>query len=316
MSTPKILALVGPTASGKSDLALELAEQHKGVILSCDSLLVYKGLQIGTAKPSNEDLARVPHFGIDLVSVDEKFNAGDYVRYATAVIEDHVKKNTPIIIVGGTGFYLKALLCGVWDAPPTQPEFRDHLEAEIATWPKEERMMTLYNRLVEKDPDYAGKVKPQDKYRVIRALEIMEITKQKLSETLKTQEMKNALPYNVPVLGIQRTKLEQERRIIERTNQMFSKGLVQETKDLIAQYNSTEYRPFQCVGYLEVLQHLEGKMTLPECRERVVISTRQLAKKQMTFFNTFPKEITWFTLPSQKDDITRCAEKHFRVGFL
>lgn len=313
MSAPKLIALVGPTASGKSDLALELAEQTKGVILSCDSLLVYKDLQIGTAKPTKEEMQRVPHFGIDLVDVDKKFNAGDYVRYAQGVIEDHIKKNTPVIIVGGTGFYLKALLCGVWDAPPTQPEFREKLETEIESWPKEERMQRLYNMLLEKDAAYAEKVKPQDKYRVIRALEIIDVTKQKLSETLKTQEMQNALPYNVPVLGIKRTKLEQERRIIERTNQMFSKGLVQETKDLVGRFTAN-HRPFSCVGYHEVLQHLDGKMTLPECRERVIISTRQLAKKQMTFFNTFPKEIQWFLLPSQKEEISRCALEHFRVG--
>jgi tRNA dimethylallyltransferase len=313
-SRSHIIALVGPTASGKSELALQLARACRGVILSCDSLLVYKDLNIGTAKPTEKELAEVPHFGVNIVSVDTAFNAGDYVRYATPVIADHVARGTPVIIVGGTGFYLKALLCGVWDAPPTQPEYRARLQQQVATLQPEERQAALHKMLHAVDAAYAAKVKPQDTYRVIRALEIIHVTGVPLSKTLSERDQKDALPYPVKIFGVTRNKLDLERRIVQRANSMFADGLVAETRALLARYPASA-RPFACVGYHEVAQHLSGVMDLPECRERVVISTRQLAKKQMTFFRTFPKPIEWFTLPSQQDDIWRCASSELQVGF-
>lgn len=304
----KLLALIGPTASGKSELALKLAQEYGAHILSCDSLLVYRDLQIGTAKPDSQEMAQIPHYGIDLVNPDQDFTAGDYVRYARPLLDQLIAKGTPVLIVGGTGFYLKALLCGVWDAPPTQPELRARLEAEVAHLDEDARAQALYDRLAEKDPDYAAKIKANDIYRVIRALEIIEITGEPVSKMLSKRQLQNPLPYPFTVLGIKRSKVELERRILERTNQMFSKGLVNETKSLLQKY-PVPPRSMNCVGYHEVLQLLEEKMTLPECRERVFISTRQLAKKQMTFFKTFPSPIQWFSLPKEEDELLAAASK-------
>ncbi|MEW6057134.1 MAG: tRNA (adenosine(37)-N6)-dimethylallyltransferase MiaA [Bdellovibrionota bacterium] len=304
----KVISLIGPTASGKSELALRLAQKHGAHILSCDSLLVYKGMTIGTAKPSAEELGQVPHYGIDLIDPSEPFTAVDYVRYARPLLDELYAKKTPVLIVGGTGFYLKALLCGVWDAPPTQPEIRERLEKEVAHLSLEQRGPALHERLAKRDAEYAEKVNPNDLYRVIRALEIIEVTGEKVSELLAKRTLQNPLPYAYAIYGIKRPKLDLERRIIERTNGMFSKGIVNETKDLLAKFGPKPPRPFSCVGYNEVMQLLDGTMTLPECRERVVISTRQLAKKQMTFFKGFPSPIEWFTLPHEEEMLTQKIE--------
>lgn len=293
-----ILALVGPTASGKSDIALRLAREYGAEILSCDSLLVYKGMTIGTAKPSPEELAMVPHYGVDIVEPNAAYTAGDYVKYARPIVDKAVENRKPLLIVGGTGFYLKGLLCGVWDAPPTQPEIRERL--------KDEQAQTLHDRLAKLDPEYAEKVKVNDTYRVVRALEIIEVTGETVTASLAKRALLNPLPYPFKILGITRTKQELERRIIERTNKMFSQGLVNETKELLERFQPAP-RAFSCVGYYEVMQFLRGEMTIQETRERIVISTRQLAKKQMTFFKTFPAPIEWFTLPNEEEALLKSA---------
>lgn len=308
---PRLLALVGPTASGKSDLALELAREFKAEILSCDSLLVYRDLNVGTAKPSDAELSEIPHHGVNIVNLDQPFTAGDYVKYARPIIDRLVHEGKPVLIVGGTGFYLKALVCGTWDAPPTQPEVRTRIESEVAHLAPEEAARALHARLAAADPEYAAKIKVNDVYRVVRGLEIIEVTGGPVTAMLAKQTLQNPLPYPVPILGIKRTKQELERRIIERTNKMFAAGLVNETKGLLDRYAEPP-RPFYCVGYNEVLQFLKSEMTMPETRERIVISTRQLAKKQMTFFKTFPAPIDWHTLPAERDELMRKAREALR----
>lgn len=306
----RVLALIGSTASGKSDLALKLARETGAEILSCDSLLVYRELVIGTAKPSQAELAEIPHHAVNLAALDEPFTAGDYVRYAQPIIERAVREHKPLLIVGGTGFYLKALLCGVWAAPATHPEIRERIEKEVAHLEKDERASVLYERVVKADAAYAAKIKQNDIYRVIRALEIMEVTGGSVTTMLATQTLQNPLPIEVPILGIKRGKIDLERRILDRTTAMFANGIVNETKELLARYATTGApRPFFCVGYNEVMQFLAGTLTLPEARERILIATRQLAKKQMTFFNTFPRKIDWYNLPAQDEDILRAARE-------
>lgn len=285
----RVVALIGPTASGKSEIAFKLARANPNLhILSCDSLLVYRHLEIGTAKPSPSELAEIPHHGINLVDLNQPFTAADYARYAQNVLKTVLaQESARVLIVGGTGFYLKALLFGVWDAPPTSIEFRHSLEKNTSE--------SLHEKLKNLDPIYADKIKPNDRYRVIRALEVMEQSGRKMSDVARAQ-LSNALPFSVPIFGIRRNKLELEQKIIDRTNAMFSRGLVQETKDLLKHHanNGIIPRALQCVGYKEVIDHLQGKLTIDECRQRVVISTRQLAKKQMTFFKSFPAPIEWY----------------------
>lgn len=306
MKKSRILALIGPTASGKSDIALKLARETGAEILSCDSLLIYRDLSIGTAKPSKEELEEIPHHGVDIVNLNEPFTAGDYVKYARPIVDKLVAENKPVLIVGGTGFYLKALICGVWDAPPTQLEFRGRIEAETAHLSPDEKANILHARLAQSDPEYAAKIPPNDVYRVIRGLEIIEVTGGPVTEMLKRQKLQNPLPYPTTLLGMKRNKVELDRRILERTNTMFAKGLVNETKNLLQRYSEPP-RPFFCVGYNEVLQFLRNEMTLSEARERILISTRQLAKKQMTFFKTFPAPIDWHLLPNDEESLLEKA---------
>ncbi|MBI2604570.1 MAG: tRNA (adenosine(37)-N6)-dimethylallyltransferase MiaA [Deltaproteobacteria bacterium] len=306
-NTAKIAALIGPTASGKSEIALDLARQAGAHILSCDSLLVYRDLNVGTAKPGDAELTAVQHHGINLVDAGQPFTAGDYVHHARAVIDRLVNGNTPVLIVGGTGFYLKALLFGVWDAPPTQPEIRASLEAEVAALGPEERARALHAKLAEKDPAYAAKIDCRDVYRVIRALEIIEVTGEPVSSRVENRALQNPLPFACPIFGIRRARAELERRIVARMNAMFAKGLVRETEELLKKYGANVPRALHCVGYEEVTQFLAGHMELAECRERVVISTRQLAKKQMTFFRGLKTGITWFDLPAQEGALRKAV---------
>lgn len=296
----KLIALVGPTASGKSDLAFRLAQKLGASILSCDSLIVYREMNIGTAKPSQTELQTVPHYGIDIANLDQEFTAGDFVRYARPVIDQHMTSGKPLLIVGGTGFYLKALLCGVWDAPPSQPEIRERLEAEVASLTPEDRANILYEKLNSKDAEYAARIERNDTYRVIRALEIIEASHKTVTEMLKARKLQNPLPYPFHIFGIKRNRQELEQRIIARTNQMFQHGLVNETKELLSRHPKPP-RPLFCVGYREVIDFLEGKINVTECKERIVVSTRQLAKKQMTFFRGFPAAIDWFELPREAE---------------
>ena len=153
------------------------------------------------------------------------------------------------------------------------------------------------------DPEYAAKIAPQDLYRVVRALEIIEATGEPVTARLEKRELRDPLPYPCPVFGIRRGSRDLEHRIIARANQMFSRGLVNEVKELLKRYPEAP-KPLRSVGYSEVLDHFAEKMTLAECRERVVISTRQLSKKQRTFFKTFPG-IQWFDLPQQEEELLR-----------
>lgn len=306
-----IAALVGTTASGKTDLALSVAKAAGAHIVSCDSLLVYKELDIGTAKPTPEELKAVPHHGIDLVAPDQPYTAGDYVKDMGPLLTKLVEAGTPALIVGGTGFYLKALLFGTWDAPPTQPEFRARLEAEYDGYPAEQRVLALHKRLAEKDPEYAAKIPPKDVYRVIRALEIIEVTGEAVTQRLKHQTLQNPLPHACPVFGIRRGSRDLDHRIGERTSRMFSRGLINETKALLQKYPDAP-KPLRSVGYAEVLDHFAEKMTLPECRERVAISTRQLAKKQRTFFKTFPG-VQWYDLPLQEQELETALLKALKT---
>ncbi len=299
-----ITALIGSTATGKSDIALKIAKQTGASILSCDSLLVYKDMNIGTAKPLASELEDVPHFGIDLISLNENFTAGDYVRYANTVIEDHKKQGKPLLIVGGTGFYLKALLFGIWQVPPTNPEIRERLE------PLDNE--TLHKKLQSLDEKYSKKVEPNDRYRVIRALEVIEQTGKPLSEQVELQKETIKPLFEMNIFGIKRIPTDLQRRIVERTNQMFSKGLVDEVKALSKNFENNYPKALLSVGYKEVLDMLAGKTTIAETRELVTIHTRQLAKKQTTFFKTFPQKIDWYEIPSKQAELETVLEQSLK----
>lgn len=313
----RILALIGTTASGKSDFAIRLAQACNAAILSCDSLLVYQELNIGTAKPTPAEQELVRHFGMNLLTLKDVFNAGDFVRYAHPIIESALSQKQPLLIVGGTGFYLKALLCGIWALPPTNAEYRKVLEAQAQS-------VNLHAKLSALDPEYAQRIPPQDRYRVIRALEIIHQIQKPLSTFLKEQPLQGGLSTEIPIFGIQRNKGDLEQRIQKRTQQMFQQGFVQECKTILSALgypNEQSYsnldlehlpRALSCVGYKEVIQCLRGDFSILECKEKIKISTRQLAKKQRTFFKTFPKPIQWFDFPLKEEECFEQALQFLR----
>jgi tRNA dimethylallyltransferase len=279
---PPAWYLTGPTASGKSAVALELAERLKAEIIPLDSMTIYREMDIGTAKPSAEDRARVPHHLLDIVSPDQEFSLSEYVEAAHAAIADIKGRGKEVLFVGGTPLYLKSLLRGVYQGPPADWEFREQIEEELKTVPLE----ALHERLQIIDPLAAAKLHPHDKRRIIRALEVFRATGLPLSH--RQTQFDEGLPAEqcrVFVLDWPRETLHQ--RINARVEQMFAAGLIEEVRRLIAKYGALSRTAAQAVGYREVIDYLSGgEQNLADCRDRVQIRTRQFARRQMTWFNS------------------------------
>ncbi|MGP8200449.1 MAG: tRNA (adenosine(37)-N6)-dimethylallyltransferase MiaA [Limisphaerales bacterium] len=267
--------LAGPTAAGKSALAMELAERIGGEIISVDSMQVYRGLDIGTAKPSPAQRQRVPHHLIDVVGLDESFDAARFVTLAGAAVAGIRSRGRVPIFCGGTGLYFKAFLEGLGDAPPSDPKIR----AELESTP----LKTLLTELQQRDPAMFDKVDRQNPRRVIRALEVIRITGRPYSEQRAGWQ---AGPPAVPgrFIGLTRPAGELSDRIRRRVDEMFAGGLVAETEALLQRGLGKNPTALQALGYRQVIEHLRGERPLAETIELVKIRTRQYAKRQLTWF--------------------------------
>jgi len=268
-----MVVLAGPTASGKSEVALLLAEQLSGEIVSVDSMQVYRGMDIGTAKPSGADRARVPHHLIDLVDVTEAFDAAQFARAAHAAVAAIEARGKRAILCGGTGLYFNAFFRGVGTAPAAATELRHALEK----MPLEE----LLKELAERDPATCATIDRKNPRRVIRAVEVIRQTGRPFSEQKSNWTSRNSTP---PVFALRRTKEDLHNRINERVNAMFAKGLVDETRRLLEEGMASNRTAMQALGYRQVVTHLRGEGSLAETIERVKLRTRQFAKRQMTWF--------------------------------
>jgi tRNA dimethylallyltransferase len=282
--------LTGPTATGKTSLALELAESHGNVeIINADSLLVYRGMDIGTAKPTAVERRGITHHLIDIREPDEPYTAGDFIHEVMQALELIHAKGSQALIVGGTGFYLKALLYGMWQAPKANPQIRAQLEAQDS--------LTLFQNLRERDPDSARRIGPNDRYRLIRSIELILVSGKTPTELQADRTM---LPDPRFLLWIiDRDTGELEQRITSRTRHMLHAGLIEETRALRTRFNKTGGtlpRPLSAVGYKQVMNFLEA--TAPSGRklkpgmvgleEEIKLATRQLVKRQRTWFRTQP----------------------------
>lgn len=284
MSSLCIPILAGPTASGKTSFALEIARLFDLEIINADSLLVYRYFDIGTAKPSHQELESVPHHLINIRDPLESFTAADFVRAVHALSTDLQRRKKRALIVGGTHFYLKALCLGLWDAPETQPEFRKSLE------PVE--LSELFERLRLQDPSYAEKIGASDRYRIIRALEILEFSSKRPSELEFEAAQKQPDP-RFPLLWIDRSPEEIEARIQARTHQMLQDGLIEETRRLLENY--PQARALTSVGYRQVVDFLRGisppgrtlRPGTEGLSDEIQLATRQLVKSQRTFLRGF-----------------------------
>lgn len=285
-----VIFLMGPTASGKSSLAVELVQQLPLEIISVDSAMVYRGMDIGTAKPVREVLETAPHHLIDICDPTESYSAGRFRRDALAAIEEIRRNNRVPILVGGTGLYFRSLEQGFSDLPSTDPAVRKRL-AQIL---RERGSPALHAELSRVDPVSAGRLHPNDAQRIQRALEVYEMTRTPLSVLIADGRL-GPLPLEVIKLAL----VPSDRRVIrERTRQRFmsmlDNGLVEEVRGFFDREDMhRDLTSMRMVGYRQVWSYLEGGSSYPEMRERAVIATRQLAKRQITWLRR-EENSTWF----------------------
>lgn len=271
--------LTGPTASGKTGLGIELAQRLNGEILSLDSMAVYRGLDIGTAKPRSDERAGVPHHLLDLVDPSDDFSIAQYVTAAHQIAGEILSRGKTPIFVGGTPLYLKSLLRGMYQGPPADWDFRRQVEAEIA----EVGVDKLRERLWQVDPLSAAKLHPNDTRRMIRALEVARTTGQPLSHW-QTQFDEPRPAQNSRVFALHWPRAQLHARIDQRVEQMFASGLVNETQQVLARYGELSRTALQAVGYREVIEHLQGERDLAETIQLVKYRTHQFARRQETWF--------------------------------
>jgi tRNA dimethylallyltransferase len=283
------VVLCGPTAAGKSGLAVALAELLGAEILGADSQQVYRGLAVGTAQPSAQLRARVPHHLIGFVGPPVRMTAARYAELASLAAQEVRSRGKRVLICGGTGLYLRATLEGLFDAPEVDPELRRTLMEEA------ERLGrgALHARLAAVDPATAARLSPNDLVRVERALEIFEQTGVPLSEQLASQVRRKP---QVTWLGLDPPREELYQRIDERTSRLYRDGLLDEARGLISA-GLTGWAPAGSLGYRDAIAHLEGRLPLPEAIAATARDTRRYAKRQATWFHAVPG-VRWLTWPA------------------
>ena len=274
VSTPIFIA--GPTAVGKSEIALLLAEKIGGEIISADSMQVYRGLDIGTAKPSAVERARVPHHLIDICDLTENFDAAQFIRLAQKAVEEIQSRGRVPVFCGGTGLYFKAFLSGLGEAPATNPELRAELEAAS--------FEALLHELRELDPAAYEKIDKQNPRRVIRAVEVIRLTGKKFSEQRAEWKSEVRNQKSGKAFCFTRPAADMHARINARVDAMFARGLVEETRALLQHGLAENKTAMQAIGYRQVVEYLRDEHSLAETIELVKSRTRQFAKRQLTWF--------------------------------
>jgi len=279
-----LLVILGPTASGKSALALEIAHRTEAQILSVDSMQVYRGMDIGTAKPAAAERARVPHHLLDCVGPDELFSAARFVELAEGVIATARQRDDRLIATGGTPLFFKALFEGLFAGPPADESIRQRL--------RDLDGQQLHDRLRTVDPPAAAKIHAADRKRLIRALEVFELTGQPIS-SLQSQWESGAAPRHPAVwIGLLWEKQALNTRINARVKQMIAAGWVEEVRGLLRQYPLLSKTAQEATGYRELIEHIQGRRGLEEAVEQIKIATRQLARRQMKWFRRFA-QVHW-----------------------
>lgn len=280
---------------GKTGVALELAQRFGAEIVNADSLQIYRELEIGTAKPTPAELAQVPHHLIDVAAPTEPYDADRYCHDGRRVLADLQGRGVPPLVVGGTGLYLKALLHGLFEEGSPRPDIRERLKIEL----QDLGLLHLYQRLADLDPTTAARLHPNDTYRILRALEVMEATGRPLSELFRGHRFR-ACPYRVLKLGLTLPREELNARIEGRVEAMLAQGLLAEVEGLLGRYPA-ELKPLQSLGYRHLSNFLEGRWSWEEAIELLKRDTRRYAKRQFTWFRSDPA-VRWFH-PAQIDEL-------------
>ena len=300
---PRLVIIQGPTATGKSDLAVRLAEQLNGEIVSADSLQVYRGMVIGAAAPGSDLMARVPHHLIGIVEPDTPFTAADFTREAGLAIAGILQRGGVPFVVGGTGLYIRALLGGLIDVPAGDAELR----GELAAWAERDGIEALIRELVQVDPETAARLHPNDRVRIIRALEISRLTGKPLSRLTSEHGFRDAR-YEVLKVGLTRERAELYRRVEERVDQMLAAGLVDEVRGLLAAGFCPELKSMGAIGYKEICRYLSGEIPLAEATVLIKQDTRHYLKRQLTWF--FRDSATnWFEYPEKFANIKNMVDE-------
>lgn len=295
MIQQKILVILGPTAVGKTELSLELATSLGGEIISADSMQVYRGMDIGTAKPSLDERERVVHHLLDVVNPDQTFSVADYVSLAEEVLDNLKIKGTVPVLSGGTGLYIDALLEGfLFPDTSADPDIRDELQEQAKQDPQ-----SLYEELEQVDPLSAKRLHPNDLRRIIRALEVYRRIGSPISVLQRKTEIKER-PYLPLYVGLTRHRPELYARVDQRVDQMVQRGLVEEVTQLLQAYPQ-QPTALQALGYKEIVHYLRGEMTLPESLELLKRDTRRYAKRQLSWFQR-NKRVHWFDRTEVTDE--------------
>ena len=293
---PRVIVIVGPTASGKTSASIKLAEKINGEIISADSMQIYKEMNIGTAKPTLEEMNGIKHYMFDVVAPDETFNVTKYVEKAIECVKEIVSKGKTPIIVGGTGLYVSTLINGIEFCEVNEdPNYRKEM-TELA----EEKGNHYLHEMLEKiDPEAAKNIDANNVRRVIRALEIYKVTGK--TKTLLDKESRKEVPFDYKLYGIETDREVLYDRINKRVDKMLEDGLIDEVKALLEKYTFSP-TAIQGLGYKEVKEYLDGKLSYDEMVEKLKMETRRYAKRQLTWFRR-EKAITWCELDEIVDRI-------------
>ena len=297
----RVLAIVGATATGKSALAMELAERLDGEIINADALQVYRGFDIGTAKPSLEERRRVPHHLIDVLDPDEPYSAGEFARRARSAIAEIQARGRRALVVGGSGFYQRALFRGLPAVPDVDPELRRRLQERCES----EGLESLRRELEKRDPETAARLAAGDTQRILRALEVLEETGRPLSWW-------QSQPAEAPPLSALRVGLTLPRailydRILSRIRRMITEGWVEEVVSLLERWPDPDLPAFQAIGYRQLARFVGGESSLETAIEEIDKETRRYAKRQTTWFRR-ELDIRWFSAESVRDELPLILE--------
>jgi len=303
---PRVLVICGPTASGKSELALELARRLDGEIVNADSMQVYRGMDIGTAKPTPEQRAEIPHHLIDVADPDQPFSAADFADAAGEAIRDISSRGKRTIVVGGTGLYIRSLLKGLVDSPgDSTGDIRKELMAEA----RERGNQAMLDELRRVDPELAEQIHPNNLVRIIRALEVFRLTGIPLSRYQQEHGF-SGQRYQSLQIGIRVERPLLYSRIDQRVNRMLEQGLLQEVQQLLNTGYGPDTKAMRAIGYKETTAHLAGEYSRDEAIRLIKRNTRHYAKRQLTWFHA-DKDILWLEYPAEFDTILATAIEFF-----
>ena len=296
MQKPKVIVICGPTASGKTALSIELAKKINGEIVSADSMQIYKDMNIGSAKVTNEEMQGIKHYMIDYVSPDERFSVADYKTNAKNAIEEIIKKGKTPIVVGGTGLYIDAL---IYEIEYKDIKIDENYRKELQKIEKNQGLEVLYKKALEIDPKAMEKISQNDSKRIMRVLEIYKATGKNKTEQEAESRLKE-IPYDYKVFALTMNREKLYERINKRVDIMIENGLIDEVKNLLEKYSEFP-TAMQGLGYKEVRDYLQEKITKDEMIEKIKQESRRYAKRQLTWFRK-NKQTIWLNSLEKIDD--------------